>query len=97
MARTVLEDSQGHRPPEDHSALTFKDFETRTAIALYYYIHFRPHTSLGSTPAQAFYGVKPVAATAPPRALEGEVVQPSPIDIEFVGISAELPFLRRNN
>jgi transposase InsO family protein len=77
--------------------LTFKDFETRTAIALYYYIHFRPHTSLGSTPAQAFYGAKPMAATAPPRGLEGQVVLPSPIDVEFVGISTELPFLRRNN
>ena len=77
--------------------LTFKDFETRTAIALYYYIHFRPHTSLGGTPAQAFYGAKPMAMTAPPRGLEGELVQPSPIDIEFVGISKELPFLRRNN
>jgi transposase InsO family protein len=77
--------------------LTFKDFETRTAIALYYYIHFRPHTSLGATPAQTFYGAKVMAATAPPRGLEGQVVQPSPIDVEFVGISAELPFLRRNN
>ena len=77
--------------------LTFKDFETRTAIALYYYIHFRPHTSLGGTPAQTFYGAKPMPATAPPRALEGQVVQPSPIDIESVGVSAELPFLRRNS
>ena len=77
--------------------LTFKDFETRTAIALYYYIHYRPHTSLGGTPAQTFYGATAIAATAPPRGLEGEVVEASPIDIEFVGVSKELPFLRRNS
>ncbi len=35
--------------------LTFKDFETRTAIALYYYIHFRPQRAASpwGTPASA--------------------------------------------
>jgi len=81
--------------------LTFKDFETRTAIALYYYIHFRPQRAASPWGAPASAAPQPRPSTASNRVsrrgLEGEVVQPSPVDIEFVGVSAELPFLRRTN
>jgi transposase InsO family protein len=45
--------------------LTFKDFETRTAIALYYYIHYRPQRAASpwGTPASAEPRPKP--STAP--------------------------------
>ncbi len=80
--------------------LTFGDFEQRAAIALHYYIHFRPHSGLdGRTPIEVFRNA-PVVTTpvAPPRGLLGGRVDPSPLDITFVdGERKEIPTLTRNS
>ena len=67
--------------------LTLDDLEQRLALALLYYVCFRPHEGLGgATPAEALLGIAPAYhnAVEPPRGRPGEGPIAVPFHIEHL-------------
>ena len=78
--------------------ITIRDWTRRVELALEYYAHHRPHSSLGgATPFEVFSG-QPQAhleARSPPRGRPGEATEPSPIRIRKFHPELPLPILVR--
>jgi len=79
--------------------LVADELEQRLALGLHYYAFLRPHQGLtGATPAEIYFGQKPLShhAIPPPRGRPGEPVRVSRIQIHYLDPEQRLPFLKTN-